>query len=89
MKNALSLNDLETLSIEKIYSKLVSVDTLFIDTNKIALDKDECTKVCNGQEVFSSQFSPGQALIYSHNRDFIGIGEVSQEKVLFPKKIFV
>jgi hypothetical protein len=28
-------------------------------------------------------------LIYSHNRDFIGIGEVSQEKVLFPKKIFV
>ena len=89
LKNALSFNDLETLSIEKIYSRLVSVDTLFLDTNKIALDKDECTKVCNGQEVFSSQFSPGQALIYSHNRDFIGIGEVSQEKVLFPKKIFV
>ena len=89
LNNALSFNDLETLSIEKIYSKLVSVDTLFIDTNKISLDKDECTKVCNGQEVFSSQFLPGQALIYSYNRDFIGIGEVSQEKVLFPKKIFV
>ena len=89
LKNALSFNDVETLSIEKIYSKLVSVDTLFMDTNKITLKKDEGTMVCNGQEVFSSQFLPGQVLIYSHNRDFIGIGEVSQDKVLFPKKIFV
>jgi len=69
---------------------LMPTDTALINLPKVILSANIAVYLCQGQSVRVPQLPPNQSMVrvYSENEQFLGIGEVTKEGEITPKRLF-
>lgn len=89
LKNAVTLETLESLALESLGQYLLSVDAALPEVPEIWLDADQAEKFQHGQSIQMSSV-PEEALIriYAEERGLIGLGKCLEDGRLAPRRVF-
>ena len=87
LADALTLDQLEAMSVDVRDAKLAPADALLAGLTKIALDENETTCILHGQAVRRAGGGGDRHRIYSNEGRFIGLGELSAEGWLQPRRL--
>ncbi len=73
---------------EQLDEKLLPMETALKDFPQVELDADASFYICRGQQVFVAN-SPRSGLLrlYSHEKAFLGLGEVQSDGRIAPKRL--
>ncbi len=86
----ISLDELTDLAEEGgIDSCLLPIDSGLVDWPVVTLDEAETEPFSHGNPVESSAGDPGLVRVYGPNDQILGIGEITDEKRLKPKRLMV
>lgn len=90
LTQALTIPELEAMSLEERDSRLLPPDCLVTALPKVELDPDSAYYVCQGQSVWQAkQRLSGQVRMYDGRQRFIGVGEVTSDGKIAPKRLVV
>lgn len=87
LADALTLDQLEAMSVDERDAKLAPADALLAGLTKIALDENETACILHGQAVRRAGSGGDRHRIYSNEGRFIGLGELSAEGWLQPRRL--
>ena len=87
-QDMISLDELEGLAEEgSLDSCLLPIDSGLVDWPTIILDASETERFSHGNPVDSGTGKPGLVRVYGPNDQILGIGEVTEDKRLKPKRL--
>jgi len=90
LEDAVTTEQLESLSIEDRDAQLLSADAAIINLPEVHLDADSAFYLMRGQEVWKSGINlQGQFRIYDANGLFLGVGEQSPDGKIAPRRLVV
>lgn len=85
---AMTLEHLESLSLEQRDALLLGGDVLVADLPQAELDADSTFYLCRGQSVWlSGKRALGDIRLYGEGRRFLGIGEVMPDGKVAPRRL--
>lgn len=85
---AVTLEQLESLSLEQRDALLLGVDALIGDLPETELDADSTFYLCRGQPVWlPGQRALGDIRLYGSGRRFLGLGEVMPDGKIAPRRL--
>ena len=87
LADALTLDQMEAMSLDERDAKLAPADALLAGLTKIALDENETACILHGQAVRREGRVGERHRIYSHTGQFIGLGELSSGGWLQPRRL--
>ncbi len=87
LADAITLDQLEAMSVDERDAKLAPTDALLAGLTKIALDENETACIMHGQAVRRLGKGGDRHRIYSNEGRFIGLGELSAEGWLHPRRL--
>lgn len=88
LHNALTLQYLETLNLEQRDARLLPVDSLLQELPRILLDDGNCRDFLQGNVVLHTTLSlGGMARIYDMKQTLIGLGEITADGKIKPKRL--
>lgn len=88
LEQAVTLNQLEALSLEERDARLLPVDAMLYGLPEICLDELSSGNFLRGHEVARSNLpEAGLARIYDIRQRFIGVGVITQEGRVRPKRV--
>ena len=92
-ENMIEMSTIESLAerdINNVREKLLPAEKALSEMPKLTINSNEAAKFCAGQEIkdFSDKKN-GLTRVYKEDQKFIGIGEVTLNGVLFPRRIFI
>ncbi len=75
-------------SLEQLDNLLLPMDTALNDMPEIRLSEDVAFYLCQGQSVTASGLpKSGRLRIYDHSANFLGLGEVTEDGRVAPKRL--
>lgn len=90
LQHALTLNQLETMSVTELDAQLLPVDSLLLDMPEVELDADSAHYFCQGQAVWKSGVvQPGMWRVYQTGRVFLGLGENLEDGKITPRRLVI
>ncbi|MGH8750681.1 MAG: tRNA pseudouridine(55) synthase TruB [Burkholderiales bacterium] len=88
LKHALTLDQLESMNLLERDAALLPVDALLRALPEIFLDEAAAAHFLRGREVLcQASDSAGNVRIYNLNQQFIGVGQITSEGRLRPKRV--
>lgn len=73
---------------DNLQQYLIPFETIVKDMREIVLDEQQSIALIQGQKItLADEYEMGLIKLMDHRRKFIGIGEVSSEQILAPRKI--
>lgn len=88
LQDALTLEQLEALSLEERNKQLLGADALISDLPEVMLDEESTYYLQRGQRVWKPGLIPkGQFRLYGPGYVFLGIGEQMQDGKIAPKRL--
>lgn len=76
------------VGLEELDNLLLPMDTALIDMPQISLSEDVAYYLCQGQAVTAAGLpKSGRLRIYDHSASFIGLGEVTEDGRVAPKRL--
>jgi tRNA pseudouridine55 synthase len=88
LSKAVTLEQLEAMSLEARDAQLFSADCLVADLPQVVLDDDSAFYLCRGQSVWQSGARPlGDVRLYGSDQRFIGLGEVMPDGKIAPRRL--
>ncbi len=87
LADALTLDQLEAMSLDERDAKLAPADALLAGLTKIALDEKETACILHGQALRRTEPGGDRYRLYGHSGHFIGLGEVSSDGWLQPRRL--
>jgi tRNA pseudouridine55 synthase len=92
-ENMVDMQIIESLvdkGVDSLRTKLLPVDFALLGLPQTNINTDEAIKFCAGQEIKDlSDKKDGLIRVYKKGQKFLGIGEVTRQGVLLPRRIFV
>lgn len=90
LDKALTLEQLEAMSMEARDRSLLPVDVAIQDLPEVYLDETSVHYLLQGQQVWKAGVIPsGQFRIYSQTGEFLGLGELTDDGRIAPKRLLV
>lgn len=90
LQHALTLEQLESMSVEQRDAQLLPVDSLLQDLPEVELDADSAHYFRQGQAIWKSGISqPGMLRVYQPGHLFLGLGENMQDGQIAPRRLVV
>lgn len=90
LQHALTLEQLESMSVEQRDAQLLPVDSLLQDLPEVELDADSAHYFRQGQAIWKSgTFQPGMLRVYQTGHLFLGLGENMQDGQIAPRRLVV
>ena len=90
LTQSVTLEDLESLTIEQRDARLLPVDVLVQQFPQVTLDDDSIFYLCRGQAVWKSGVVPqGLLRIYTASGRFLGLGELDVDGKIAPRRLVV
>ena len=90
LDNALTLEQLEAMAMEARDQSLLPVDVAIQDLPEVHLDETSVHYLLQGQQVWKAGVIPsGLFRLYSQAGDFLGLGELTDEGKIAPKRLLV
>ena len=90
LTQSVTLEDLESLTIEQRDARLLPVDVLVQQFPQVTLDDDSIFYLCRGQAVWKSGVvSQGLLRIYTASGRFLGLGELDVDGKIAPRRLVV
>ena len=88
--SAITLEQFEALASEERTAALLPIDSAILYLPAVKLDEDSSFYLLRGQAVQQSFVIPtGFLRLYNHNQEFLGLGELSLEGKIVPKRLIV
>lgn len=88
LAQALTFEQLETLSEAERDAALLPSDALLADLPQVALDEDSAYYLCQGQAIWKAgQHQPGPVRLYAPGSRFLGLGEVTNDGTIAPRRL--
>lgn len=88
LAQALTFEQLEGLSAGSRDAALLPPDALLAELPQVTLDEDSAYYLCQGQPVWKAgQYQAGQVRLYAPGPRFLGLGEVTQEGTIAPRRL--
>jgi tRNA pseudouridine55 synthase len=88
LTSAVTLEQLESLSLEQRDALLLGADVLIGDLPEAELDTDSAFYLCRGQSVWlPGQRALGDIRLYGSGRRFLGLGEVMPDGKITPRRL--
>lgn len=88
----LEMGDLEALSeqgLEPLRAKLMPADVALSDMTPISVGADDASKFCGGQVVnVAADCEAGLARVYGAENEFLGVGSLTGDGQLAPRRVF-
>lgn len=90
VENALTLAQFEALSPEARIEALLPTDTAVLYLPSVTMDEDSAFYLQRGQSVWQSGVIPtGLLRLYNQNKVFLGLGELSSDGKIAPRRLIV
>jgi tRNA pseudouridine55 synthase len=91
--NMLDMSAVEALAEhgpEQLREKLLPADLALADMPEVSVDADDAVKFCGGQAVATAvEVQEGLARVYEAGERFLGVGELSKDGLLAPRRVFL
>lgn len=88
LASAVTLEQLESLSLERRDALLLGADALIGNLQEAELDADSAFYLCRGQSVWlPGKRALGDIRLYDHERRFLGLGEVMPDGKIAPRRL--
>jgi tRNA pseudouridine55 synthase len=91
--NMLDMSAVEALAEhgpEQLREKLLPADLALADMPEVSVDADDAVKFCGGQAVAAAvEVQEGLARVYEAGERFLGVGELSKDGLLAPRRVFL
>lgn len=88
LSGAVTLEQLETMSLESRDALLQSADCLIADLPEVMLDEDSTFYLRRGQAVWlAGKRDQGEIRLYGNDRQFLGLGEVMSDGKIAPRRL--
>jgi len=91
--NMLDMSAVEALAEhgpEQLREKLLPADLALADMPEVSVDADDAVKFCGGQAVAAAvEVQAGLARVYEAGERFLGVGELSKDGLLAPRRVFL
>lgn len=88
LSKAVTLEQLEAMSLEARDAQLFSADCLVADLPQVMLDDDSAFYLCRGQSVWQTGTRQrGDVRLYGSDQRFIGLGEVMPDGKIAPRRL--
>jgi tRNA pseudouridine55 synthase len=85
---AVTLGELEHMTPEARFARLMPADTLVAGLPRCELDAVEARRLCQGQPVQCAAAHPGGlARIYGPDHEFLGVGEITDRGQIVPRRL--
>jgi tRNA pseudouridine55 synthase len=90
LEDAVTIEQLEAMSLEERDQALLPVDTTITDLPQVKVDDESAYYLKRGQYVWKSGFrQEGAFRIYAESGEFLGIGEQTAEGKIAPRRLIV
>jgi tRNA pseudouridine55 synthase len=90
LEDAVTIEQLEAMSLEERDQALLPVDTTITDLPQVKVDDESAYYLKRGQYVWKSGFrQDGAFRIYAESGEFLGIGEQTAEGKIAPRRLIV
>lgn len=90
LPHAITLEHLETLSVEAREAQLLPVDSAIAYLPKVTLNSDAAHLLMQGQAVWMAGTTPnGDLRIYDERNDFLGLGVLQDDGKIAPRRLIV
>ena len=91
--NMLDMSAVEALAErgpEQLREKLLPADLALADMPQVSVGADDAVKFCGGQAVATAvEVQEGLARVYEAGERFLGVGELSKDGLLAPRRVFL
>lgn len=91
--NMLDMSAVEALAEhgpEQLREKLLPADLALADMPEVSVGADDAAKFCGGQAVAAAvEVQEGLARVYEAGERFLGVGELSKDGLLAPRRVFL
>lgn len=88
LANALSMAELESMSLEQRDARLLPTDSLLHDYAAVILDQQSAHYFCQGQSVWKSGIAQAGFLrVYDADNNFIGLGNAAGDGQVAPRRL--
>lgn len=75
--------------LEALRAKLLPADVALADMPAVSVDADDAERFCGGQVVTAEAGQAGLARVYAADKRFLGVGELSGDGQLAPRRVFL
>ncbi len=90
MLDMAALEALAEQGLEQIRAELLPADVALADMPEVSVSADEATKFCGGMAVSAAvEEQEGLARVYEAGKRFLGVGELSGDGMLAPRRVFL
>jgi tRNA pseudouridine55 synthase len=75
--------------LEPLRAKLLPADVALAEMPAVSVDAEDAERFCGGQVVTAEAGQAGLARVYEVDKRFLGVGELSGDGQLAPRRVFL